>query len=295
MTDQRTDSGLERPPRLREGDRLAAVTLSWGGPGEFPHRYEAGKRQLEEAFGVTVVDMPHTLADPSSVADHPEARVDDLHAALADPGIAGIVSTIGGDDSIRLLRLVDQDLIAANPKVFLGYSDSTIVQMAFRRAGVVSFYGPAIMAGFGESGGLLPYMRDGVRRMVFGVEAPLDWPQNDDGWTAELLSWENPANQSRRRTLREAPGWLWLGGEMAEGPLVAGCLEVLDWNPRHRVVATTGRCGARDRDERGGALRGGRPALPPLPGGARRSRTDRGSFVRAARRGRAGAPGLREV
>jgi muramoyltetrapeptide carboxypeptidase LdcA involved in peptidoglycan recycling len=229
MTDQTTDGGLRKPPRLRAGDRVAAVTLSWGGPGAIPHRYETGKRQLEEAFGVTVIEMPNTLADPEFVAGHPQARADDLHAALADPDIAGIVSTIGGDDSIRLLPLLDLGLISARPKVFLGYSDSTITQMAFLRAGVVSFCGPSIMAGFGETGGLMPYLREGVRRTIFEPEAPLDWPENRDGWTVERLDWADPANQERRRSLQSSLGRRWLGGRSVEGTLVAGCLEVLDW------------------------------------------------------------------
>lgn len=119
---------MQRPRRLSAGDRIAAVTLSWGGPGAFPHRYEAGKRQLENAFGVQVVEMLHRLADPDVLAADPASRVADLHAAFADPDIAGVVSTIGGDDSIRLLPLIDLDLLAANPKVFLGYSDATITQ-----------------------------------------------------------------------------------------------------------------------------------------------------------------------
>jgi hypothetical protein len=74
--------------------------------------------------------MSHTLADAATLAADPAARADDLHRAFADPDIAGVVSTIGGDDSIRLLRHLDLDLLAANPKVFLGYSDSAILQMA---------------------------------------------------------------------------------------------------------------------------------------------------------------------
>ena len=37
---------LVKPPKLQPGDRVATVSLSWGGPGTFPHRYAAGKRQL---------------------------------------------------------------------------------------------------------------------------------------------------------------------------------------------------------------------------------------------------------
>lgn len=219
----------QRPRRLRAGDRLAAVTLSWGGPGTFPHRYEAGRRQLEDAFGVEVVAMPHTLADPDAVAADPAARADDLHRAFADPDIAGVVSTIGGDDSIRLLPHLDLELLAANPKVFLGYSDSTITHLALLRAGVRSFYGPAIMAGFAENGGPHDYLLEGVRRTLFEPEPTLVWPENRDGWTVEHLDWADPSNQSRVRSRRPATGWRWHGGVAREGRSVVGCLEVLDF------------------------------------------------------------------
>jgi muramoyltetrapeptide carboxypeptidase LdcA involved in peptidoglycan recycling len=215
-----------RPPRLRPGDRVAALTLSWGGPGTYPHRYEAGTRQLRDAFGLEVVELPHTMASPAA---SPEERADDLHRAFADPDIAGIVSSIGGDDSIRVLPHLDLDLIAANPKVVLGYSDTTILHMALRRAGLVSFYGPAIMAGFAENAGLDDYLVDGVRRMLMEPAAPLDWAPNEDGWTAEEPDWADPDTQERRRARTPSDGWRWHGGECRDGPVVAGCIEVLDW------------------------------------------------------------------
>lgn len=218
-----------RPQRLRPGDRLAAVTLSWGGPGTFPHRYRAGKRQLEDVFGVEVVEMPHTLAAPDVVAADPAARADDLHRAFADPDIAGVVSSIGGDDSIRLLPHLDLDLLAANPKVFLGYSDTTITHMALRRAGLVTFYGAAVMTGFAENGGLHDYLVEGVRRTLFAPEAPLVWPRNRDGWTVEFLDWADPVNQDRRRRLEPTYGWRWHGGNAAEGTTLPACLSPLDW------------------------------------------------------------------
>lgn len=220
---------LIRPRRLRPGDRIAAVTLSWGGPGTFPHRYEAGKRQLEDAFGVEVVAMPHSLDDPAAVAADPAARADDLHRAFADPTIAGVIATIGGDDSIRMLPHLDLDVLAADPKVFLGYSDTTITHLALRRAGLVSFYGPAVMAGFAENGGLHDYLADGVRRMLFEPTAPLEWPANTGGWTAEQSDWADPDDQERARSLQPSAGWRWHGGRAAEGPTLVACLEVLDW------------------------------------------------------------------
>jgi muramoyltetrapeptide carboxypeptidase LdcA involved in peptidoglycan recycling len=219
-----------KPVRLQAGDRVAAVSLSWGGPGTFPHRYEAGKRQLEEAFGVEVVATPNARRDADWIQRNPQARADDLMAAFADPSIKAIVSTIGGDDSIRLLPYLDLGVIRANPKIFMGYSDTTVTHLACYRAGLISFYGPSIMAGFGENGGLFPYMVESVRRTLFS-SAPIGEIKPDTaGWTVEYLDWGDPALQGRRRQLNPATGWHWLqGAGVHRGRLIGGCFEVLDW------------------------------------------------------------------
>ena len=219
-----------RPRRLQAGDRVAAVTLSWGGPGAIPHRYLAGKQQLQDEFGLTVVETPHALRSAEWLARNPRARAEDLMGAFADPSIRGIVSTIGGDESIRLLPHLDLNVIRDNPKVFLGYSDTTITHLACYRAGLVSFYGPAIMAGFGENGGLFPYMVDSVRRTLFQAQAVGEVLPNTQGWTVEHLPWENPDNQAVRRALNPSTGWRFLQGTgVRRGRLIGGCLEVLDW------------------------------------------------------------------
>ena len=58
---------------------------------------------------------------------------------------------------LRLLPLVDSQLIRANPKVFLGFSDSTVTLMQFLRAGVIAFHGPALLTDIAEHGGMHPY------------------------------------------------------------------------------------------------------------------------------------------
>ncbi len=151
-------------------------------------------------------------------------------AAFSDATISGIVSTIGGTDSIRLLPFLDLDVIRSNPKVFMGFSDTTITHLACFKAGLVTFYGPAIMTGFAENGGLFPYMTEAVRRTLFhsapiGPVAP-----NANGWTVERLDWADPANQTQRRKLRPSTGWRFLQGRgVRRGHLIGGCFEVLDW------------------------------------------------------------------
>lgn len=206
------------------------MTLSWGGPGAIPHRYEAGKRQLQETFEVEVVETEHTLRDAEWIERNPQARAADLMAAFEDPSIDGIVSSIGGEDSLRILPYLDLDVIRNNPKVFLGFSDTTVSHFACFRAGLVSFYGPSMMAGFAENCGMFPYTADSVRRTLFqagpvGVIAP-----DPGGWTSQHLDWEPPENQNKKRTLNPHHERTFLQGRgVHRGHLMGGCMEVLEF------------------------------------------------------------------
>ena len=44
-----------KPNKLNSGDKVATISLSWGGAGDIPNRYKAGKKQLENIFGLKVV------------------------------------------------------------------------------------------------------------------------------------------------------------------------------------------------------------------------------------------------
>lgn len=222
--------GLRKPRRLRPGDTACAVTLSWGGPGAMPQRYQAGKRQFEQTFGVRVVESRHALRDPGWVAANPKARAADLMEAFADPTVSAVISTIGGDDSVRILPHLDLAVFRENPKVFLGYSDTTVTHFACLRAGLVSFYGPSFMSGFGENGGIFPYTVDSVRRTLFSPDPIGTVPENRDGWTVEFLDWADPANQLRPRRLNASTGWRFLQGRGAvTGHLLGGCADVLEF------------------------------------------------------------------
>lgn len=220
---------LIKPPRLRPGDTVAALTLSWGGPAAFPERYAAGVRQLEAALGVRVVEMPHTRAPADWLSRHPAARAADLMQAFADPTVHAIIATIGGDDSLRLLPYLDLAVIAANPKIVLGYSDTTITHAACYRAGLGTFYGPAVMAGFAENGGMFPYTLTALQRTLMEA-APAGRVPEAPEWTAERLPWEDPTLQAQPRRRQPATGWRWLqGAGVHRGRLFGGCVEVLDW------------------------------------------------------------------
>ena len=137
---------LVKPPRLKAGDTVATVSLSSGiaGDAEIRHRYEQGKRRLREVFGLHVVEMPHTLAGSEYLYAHPEKRAEDLMAAFRDPEIKAVISCTGGNESIRLHPFVDYRVIADNPKLYSGFSDSTITHFMCYKAGLASLYGPSL-------------------------------------------------------------------------------------------------------------------------------------------------------
>src|SRR5437868_11617931 len=195
-----------KPRALRPGDRIAAISLSRGWPSVYPRAYEDGKRQLQEAFGVEVVESRHALADIDWLQAHPEARAADLMEVVEDPTIHGIFSTIGGDDSIRMLPHLDYSVIRQNPKIFLGYSDSTITHFAFLKAGVTSFYGPSIMARFDEIEELPRYMAESVRQMLFAPSPTTLIVPNTDGWSIESWEWGSEQRNATRRKLQPSSG-----------------------------------------------------------------------------------------
>jgi muramoyltetrapeptide carboxypeptidase LdcA involved in peptidoglycan recycling len=118
---------------------------------------------------------------------NPASRSDDLMWAFQEPSISAVVSTIGGDDSNRLLHFLDLEILTRNPKISIGYSDTTVTHLACLKAGLVSFYGPAIMSGFGENGSLFQS----------GLIGPI--PENREGWSSNVWN-------GRIRTFRTRSG-----------------------------------------------------------------------------------------
>ena len=219
-----------KPHKLNPGDRVATVSLSWGGPSVFPHRYEIGKQQLQQEFGLQVVEMPNTLKPADWLYQNPKARADDLMQAFSDLSIKGIIATIGGDDSIRLLPYIDFNIIRSNPKIFMGYSDTTISHLMCHKAGLVSFYGPTVMVEFAENGGMFPYVTKSLRQNIFSSNVIGEVKPCTDGWTVEMLDWSNPENQNQKRKLNPSTGWKFLQGTgIHRGHLIGGCIEVFDW------------------------------------------------------------------
>ena len=217
-----------KPEKLHKGDKIAIVSLSWGGMGDdsLIHKYRIAKERLEQDFGLEVITMPHALAGSQFVYEHPELRAKDFMDAFADPSVKGIFSAIGGDDSVRILPYMDYDVIQNHPKIFMGYSDTTVSHFIMNKAGVVSYYGPSVMAEFGEYGRMFDYTADAVRNVLFGDSK--DYPVlSSDIWSNDSLAWKEENMHRRRKTLPETHHYEVLSGSgIIKGQLLGGCIDV---------------------------------------------------------------------
>jgi muramoyltetrapeptide carboxypeptidase LdcA involved in peptidoglycan recycling len=144
-----------------------------------------------------VVETSHALRDAEWLSRNPKARADDLMEAFGDPSVRGIISTIGGDDSIRILRHLDLEVLRDHPKLFVGYSDSTVTHFACLAAGLGSLYGPTIMSGFGENAGMHVYLADSFRRAAFTADAP-GLIEPSAAATVESLPGRSPSSKRAR-------------------------------------------------------------------------------------------------
>ena len=184
-----------KPPALRPGATLAVVSPA---STPKPELVERGIAELE-ALGYGVRLGKYALSSgPLYYAGSLAERLEDLHAAFADNAVDGILCTRGGWGSAELLPHLDRELIRANPKAFVGYSDHTSLHSWFQNeAELTSFYAPMVASDFGRE--------DGV----------------------DLASWRNVFNGVSGWSLGATDGLRILQQGTAEGKLLGGCISIL--------------------------------------------------------------------
>ena len=110
---------FRHPEKPARGDAVAVVSPSGRSAALFPAPFELGLQRLRDA-----------------------ERARDLHAAFADPEIKAVVASIGGEDELKVLRELDGERLAANPKPFFGYSDNTNLHLFLWSSGSSRTTGP---------------------------------------------------------------------------------------------------------------------------------------------------------
>jgi muramoyltetrapeptide carboxypeptidase len=134
---------LLRPSRLAPGARVAVVATSGPVPEE---RLQAGLDVLR-GWDLDPVVASHVLDRHPQfgyLAGTDADRAADLQNAWCDPSVDAVLCARGGYGAQRLTGLLDWEAMrAAGPKVFVGFSDLTVLHEAFaRRLGLATLHGP---------------------------------------------------------------------------------------------------------------------------------------------------------
>src|SRR5262249_2792623 len=125
---------------------LPGATIGVAAPGGAvkADALERGVACLEAlGFGVRVAE--NVLERRRYFAGAPETRLADLVGLPRDPDVAAVVGARGGYGTSQLLPLLDPEIVAAHPKLIVGYSDvSPLLGWVVERCGVVALHGPMV-------------------------------------------------------------------------------------------------------------------------------------------------------
>lgn len=218
---------MKKPRMLRPGDKVVAVSPSWGIAGDpaILPKWERAVKEIEK-FGIKIVPGENSLKGEDYLKAHPQARAQDINSAFADPTVSGIIANIGGNDSDRILPWLDKALISSNPKVFVGYSDVMNVHLYLYKLGITSFYGPNLLSNFAEYGGVHSYTAEWFKRILFTSTAPGMIPAalESTARTNDIFACDSPGRY------RAETGYVLLSGRGSVcGRLLGGHTGILDY------------------------------------------------------------------
>jgi muramoyltetrapeptide carboxypeptidase len=185
------------PRPLLPGDSVGVVAAS--GP-PIPEVLAAGIKFMESK-GYRIVTGCHVGEQDGYLAGTDDQRCADLNAMLRDPQVRAILLARGGYGAMRILDHLDLGAVVRDPKLLVGMSDVTALQLSlYARCGLITLSGPMLAGQVGE--GLDPQSEDLFLRCL---TSPLE--------TLNFFPSEIPVSTPRHGT--------------AQGPLLGGCLSLI--------------------------------------------------------------------
>lgn len=222
-----------KPKGLKKGSRVAVVSLSMGILGE---SFTELQRELAEKrfaeMGLELVYMPNSLKGMKHLDEHPEDRAADLKMAFADDSIDAIITAIGGLDTYRTYEYLMEDeefkeLVRTKPKLFTGFSDTTMNHLMLNRLGLRTFYGPALLPDIAElEYEMLPYTKEHFLGYFENPNTREIKPAPI--WYIDRTEFGADQYGVERTRVKEAHGFEVLNGKgVRTGKLYGGCVETL--------------------------------------------------------------------
>lgn len=213
------------PQKLKKGDCIGFISPSAGLAPFAMHRIKRAIAVFEE-MGFAVKIGENALKNSGYVSASIDERVNDIHEMFQDQKVKMIMATIGGYNSNQLLKYLDYDLIKKNPKIFIGYSDNTVLHYALQsQASLATYYGPCAMTQFGEYPKALDYTLAYFKYALSKDENKASYEiKASEFWTEEFLDWFKKEDEKRPRKTQKNSGHEWWADGRANGELLGGTI-----------------------------------------------------------------------
>ncbi|MBE0570941.1 MAG: LD-carboxypeptidase [Ignavibacteriaceae bacterium] len=157
-----------KPKKLLKGDLIGIIS-----PASSPDDLsliESGVRYIE-GFGYHTILGNNVGKIRGYLAGTDAERVDDIHKMFGDKNVKAIFCLRGGYGAFRLLDKINYKIIQSNPKIFVGFSEITALQMAFlKKANLITFAGPMVMPNFSRE--VSTFTEENFWRMMTSAKKP---------------------------------------------------------------------------------------------------------------------------
>lgn len=209
--------------RLEIGDTIGIFSPSSPITYTVPKRFHRAKAYLE-AKGFKIVEGALTGKYDYYRSGSIKERADELNQLIRNPEVKCIMSTIGGMNSNSILPYIDYEAFRENPKIIIGYSDVTAILLAiYAKTGISTFYGPALVASFGEFPPFVDYTYEYFKDMLIEDKPlPYEFPM-PEYWTDEYIDWSQQDREKEKRKNQ----WITVYEGIARGRLIGGNLNTM--------------------------------------------------------------------
>lgn len=128
-----------KPKRLKKGDTIGIIAPS----RPIDEKEILPCVKILEGKGFKVKFGKNLYKKYYYSAGNPKERAIDLNSMFEDKKVKAIMCATGGMTANQTLDLIDYKIIKENPKIFIGYSDITVLLLAiYKKTGLITFHGP---------------------------------------------------------------------------------------------------------------------------------------------------------
>lgn len=209
--------------KLKKGDTIGFFSPSTPITALCPKRFKRSKEFLiNKGFKLKAGNLTgkKDFYRSGSIKD----RAEELNELIRDSEVRCIISTIGGMNSNSLVQYIDYEAFKKDPKIIIGYSDMTAILFAiYAKTGITTFYGPALVASFGE---MEPFNEITYKYFEDILINENNIPYNykmPKIWTEEYIDWEGQ-DSSKKANENE---WITIRKGKIQGRLIIGNLNTM--------------------------------------------------------------------